>query len=529
MVGATGGLLGLGGLIGAGACAAPTAITVDIYTEVACEVEAEVSLTVSPELATLAEQAPSATSRGCLSAGRVGDVVIAPVDQNDKQLAYAVATRREAAPVEGCLETPIPADCILARRKLRFSPGEALRMRVDLRDACLGVDCPAEQTCVKGYCVSAEVSPEQCATTCDEGVLVGGEPPVRLTSDVLSTPQVVAHGERFVVAWAARGENGEAIVLRGLDPQFGLRGPEETLAAEGGALKAHRLGSTGERLGLFVMTEELRYMTLAGEGPPFAWSAQEVEGMRVLVGRGMPWSGRVYGTLLQAEPGVPAPQVVEKDWDAVEGVAPESRQFCQDDCNFMSVAWSGQAFGAAFSVEFNTPSCWWVLLPGDGEVRVDVRSPVSGVPGCVRGHLASLRSEGRWSYAYEASGARIFHARYDVYGNAIGEPTQVSRDDGLRSGHARTITTAEGAPLVFFTSGSSEVNPLFMARLDGESGAVVAPAMPVDGVFVEEDRYEVDLIGDRVAVVWLGRTEAPAVDAPADGAYVRVVAVPGGP
>src|SRR5690349_25059869 len=54
-------------------CATPTAITVDIYTEVPCTKDAEVSITLADSLAALATSAPSSSGTGC-RAGQAGAV-----------------------------------------------------------------------------------------------------------------------------------------------------------------------------------------------------------------------------------------------------------------------------------------------------------------------------------------------------------------------------------------------------------------------------------------------------------------------
>jgi len=63
--------------------------------------------------------------------------------------------------------------CVVARRILRFGPHANVRVDVPLRQACVGVACPASQTCVRGGCVDATIGdPASCGRSgCDEEAL----------------------------------------------------------------------------------------------------------------------------------------------------------------------------------------------------------------------------------------------------------------------------------------------------------------------------------------------------------------------
>jgi len=60
--------------------------------------------------------------------------------------------------------------CLVARRRLTFISGEALRVLVPLYLDCVGIPCNEVSTCVPGRgCVSADVDPETCTGVgCDE-------------------------------------------------------------------------------------------------------------------------------------------------------------------------------------------------------------------------------------------------------------------------------------------------------------------------------------------------------------------------
>ncbi len=158
-------------LLGCGqGCASPTTITVDVYTDLACQPDSEVSLTLAPSLVELAESAASTSKFGCDAEGHVGSVVVVPVDDREKTVALAVATHTKNEDPDQCVRADRSPGCILSRRQLRFAPNQDLRLRIDLRPRCEDVGCPATQTCVRGECLDADVT-GQCEDGCDEDTL----------------------------------------------------------------------------------------------------------------------------------------------------------------------------------------------------------------------------------------------------------------------------------------------------------------------------------------------------------------------
>jgi hypothetical protein len=167
-------------------CASPTAIRVNVYSEVTCDKHSDVALVGGGSLGELASKAPASTSTTCHDAAGVaalGDVVLTPSGDKSGEIAFAVMTRPDGESAESCADPANAAKCIVARRQLHFSPHDVLDVRVDLRLSCLGVVCPGDQTCVKGACTSAQLLSD-CRTTCDESSLAtvtlppdGGPPP----------------------------------------------------------------------------------------------------------------------------------------------------------------------------------------------------------------------------------------------------------------------------------------------------------------------------------------------------------------
>src|SRR6187399_2654429 len=146
-------------------CATPTALTVTVYSEVACDKVSAVALVGGVSLAELGQKAPSSVSTRCDGDGRMGSVVVVPAGAKDENVAFALMQRVDGQPADGCLDPLQAGGCIVAKRQLRFQKHNQSDMRVDLRLSCLGVLCAADQTCVKGSCVDAQTT---CGASCDE-------------------------------------------------------------------------------------------------------------------------------------------------------------------------------------------------------------------------------------------------------------------------------------------------------------------------------------------------------------------------
>lgn len=175
-------LFGIAALPGAlTQCAPPTALTVEVYSELSCADGPSVLLFGAPSLAELPSQGPSSQATRCVDVGDGttdrGSVVVVSSSGSEGQVAFAVATKRGAPDASGCLQNA--QGCIVAKRQFTFLPRTPLTMRVDLRQSCLDVACTGDTTCARGACVPATVAPSACTTRCDEGeiappVLVGG-------------------------------------------------------------------------------------------------------------------------------------------------------------------------------------------------------------------------------------------------------------------------------------------------------------------------------------------------------------------
>jgi outer membrane protein assembly factor BamB len=155
-------------------CRTPTTVRVTTRSEVDCAKRARVAIVVAHDVPGLADKVPSAFSTTCTptAAGEndTGSVVLTPSGETDDPLAFAVMTRPDGESPESCLDATQAGQCIVARRQLRFTPHVALEIPIELRLSCLGVVCPPSQTCRKGDCVGAALTPG--CEACDESALV---------------------------------------------------------------------------------------------------------------------------------------------------------------------------------------------------------------------------------------------------------------------------------------------------------------------------------------------------------------------
>ena len=154
-------------------CRAPTTLRVSTLSEVDCAKRARVAIVVAHDVPGLQGVVPSAFSTSCTPAGNAefdtGSVVLTPASGEDGTIALAVMTRPDGESPDSCLDATQTGQCIIARRQLRFTPHVELDVPIELRLSCLGVSCPPTQTCRKGQCVDATLSPT--CSGCGEGEL----------------------------------------------------------------------------------------------------------------------------------------------------------------------------------------------------------------------------------------------------------------------------------------------------------------------------------------------------------------------
>jgi len=135
------------------------------------------------------ETKPPVTSTMQCDNGRIGALVIVPSGANDDEVAVRVVSGETMDP-DSCVSHGYPQGCIVARRALRFIPHADLNVGVFMANACNGVACGPEETCIEGTCRSAVIAdPSACEMHCDEGILVpGGAPDAGIDATISDAP-----------------------------------------------------------------------------------------------------------------------------------------------------------------------------------------------------------------------------------------------------------------------------------------------------------------------------------------------------
>ncbi len=478
-----------------GSCAPATAITVDVYTEVACSMNAEVSLTVAPTLAELAGGVPSSTNTGCSASGHVGSVVIAPDGDRGKRIAFAVATRTDNGSIDECSASPLPAACIVARRQLRFAPGDDLPMRIDLRNACKGVDCPEDQTCVNGVCVGADVT-ETCKEGCDETALAtptscATTGATLIAAGVTGVVRAIATEGGVVAAWTSV-EPGPAYAVRLqlLDEGGKPKGPpSDPIAAESEPIDDFVLGHDDTDFAIVLRRAGgTSFLRVSAEGGVLAGptSIAMVDALNV---HGLPWSGSTFGLSNQVTGGGPlAFTVLDPDGNTV------ATQSLTSSGTWTTTAWSGSHFGVGFRT---LTDCYFARFDPDGVQDV---APKQIASSCYDAFITPC--DNGWDIAFHTSNAprRAQIMRLDLAGDTVLGPVDVSPPDEGEYKSAQLVRTASGANAVAFRQGVTLPAPVYWAAIGGD-GNVTQEAAPIEGMSTLG--FEMALLDDRVVVVSL--------------------------
>jgi hypothetical protein len=153
-------------------CRAPTEIKVIVQTNVPCTQVTATAFT-SGELGAIESAPPTTESTSC-SDMHLGTVVLVPSGDDGAQVGFKVVTALNGETIDKCggPTAANDANCIVARRALRYLPYTPLTVIVDMDEACEGILCDPQSTCVNGACASATVDPGQCeGSGCSQNVL----------------------------------------------------------------------------------------------------------------------------------------------------------------------------------------------------------------------------------------------------------------------------------------------------------------------------------------------------------------------
>lgn len=181
------------GVLVVGACREPTAIVLEITTDVPCaDVVSGGGVDVRVGAASAVETAPSSQFQTLqCDGGKVGSLTIVPSgdDQDQVGLFVAVASKANPALEQGrsvdCNSTD-PGNCIIQKRVLRYIPHAQLKMPIHLGQACAGSNCAEGFSCdpSDGQCKPDDQcikDPQSCVSTSDAGpgVVDAGPPCVQ--------------------------------------------------------------------------------------------------------------------------------------------------------------------------------------------------------------------------------------------------------------------------------------------------------------------------------------------------------------
>jgi hypothetical protein len=106
---------------------------------------------------------PATVQPGAWSSdGQIGDLVVVPSQSKHAKVGIRVVMALGRDPGDCTLDEP--AECIIARRQLRFLQNETLRLPIPLYAACLGVPCEPDTTCdILGRCIRSDIDALECA------------------------------------------------------------------------------------------------------------------------------------------------------------------------------------------------------------------------------------------------------------------------------------------------------------------------------------------------------------------------------
>jgi formylglycine-generating enzyme required for sulfatase activity len=162
-------------LAAAAGCRDPTAVTLDLSTDVACSEVQGTSISVGNE-AEVEGRSPAAITADCTNGGTdadnpIGTLVVVPSDDDSDPFAIKVVLGIDVT-AEECM-APQYQGCVVARRALRFVPHTPLLLPIPMRGACKDVPCTPNTTCVLGRCVDSTID---CTTPggCGEDKLTSG-------------------------------------------------------------------------------------------------------------------------------------------------------------------------------------------------------------------------------------------------------------------------------------------------------------------------------------------------------------------
>lgn len=154
-------IAGLALAASAPSCASPTQIVVDVQatSELCAAMTTGIAVTTRDNI----ENEPlEIYQEGCATGQQVGTLTITPSGAKDEWVGIRIiASVGDDPDPDRCGRTDASGeanweDCILARRSIRFVPGETVRLTVRLTEDCVGQYCGADKECNLGQCVKPD-------------------------------------------------------------------------------------------------------------------------------------------------------------------------------------------------------------------------------------------------------------------------------------------------------------------------------------------------------------------------------------
>jgi hypothetical protein len=145
-------------------CREPTSILIEAQTNVVYRQGIVTSFTVGKPGTTENAEPTTESTDPWGASGVIGSLVVVPETSDDAVVSIKLVMGVGGHDPRQCTGTN-PTGCIFARRRLRYTAHEQLRLPISLYARCEGVPCDALTTCnYLGACVISEIDPSTCAT-----------------------------------------------------------------------------------------------------------------------------------------------------------------------------------------------------------------------------------------------------------------------------------------------------------------------------------------------------------------------------
>ncbi len=180
-------------------CQGATGVMLDVSTDIPCVSDKTVSTAISAGLvADYQARAPiAATTRCDPDGGTIGSLVIVPTDDKNAEVAIQVTTAVSGKEPGACKTDA--TGCIVARRVLHYAPHEMIPLPIVMQASCLGVVCPATESCLDGHCALAAVAVADAGANLDAGTQGDSAPPPTCSAAAKPGGQPICCGTTWCV------------------------------------------------------------------------------------------------------------------------------------------------------------------------------------------------------------------------------------------------------------------------------------------------------------------------------------------